>query len=115
MIDMNKKYKYRNGEPARILCVDRPGGYYNTVVSMENFGEIHTHKLGTGMVYVGMESPFDPIEVKEEKTLWLNIYPEFRNGCGVCPSLTKEYAEANATATRVARIKITFVEGQFDE
>lgn len=42
MIEMNKEYLYRNGEKARILCVDRPSEIF-PVVSMNENGAIMTH------------------------------------------------------------------------
>lgn len=36
MIDMNKTYRYRNGQPARVLCVNRPDA--QPVVSMAKNG-----------------------------------------------------------------------------
>lgn len=42
-IDLNKKYTYRNGEPARILCVDAPGEW--PVIAMCDTGEVTQHDL----------------------------------------------------------------------
>jgi hypothetical protein len=44
MIDINKIYRYRNGEEARILCVDRPHEIC-PVVSMRSNGHIHSHTI----------------------------------------------------------------------
>lgn len=43
MIDINKKYKYRDGSPARILCVDRPGDAGKPVISMDEIGAVWAH------------------------------------------------------------------------
>jgi len=42
MITMDKQYRYRNGEPARVLCVDRPNDW--SVVSMSDTGVLHLHQ-----------------------------------------------------------------------
>lgn len=42
MIEMTKKYRYASGEPARILCVDRPGPSY-PVLSMADNGTLYAH------------------------------------------------------------------------
>lgn len=41
MISMDKKYRYRNGEPARILCIDANGRY--PVVSLNEEGSVIFH------------------------------------------------------------------------
>jgi hypothetical protein len=73
-IDINKVYKYRNGEPARILCVDAPTDNDSPVVSLSNTGYLTCHNA-TGMACFLGESEYDLIEVKEEKTLefWVAI------------------------------------------
>ena len=43
MIQMDKKYRYRNGGPATILTVNRPTSMSMCVVSMDEKGHLHTH------------------------------------------------------------------------
>lgn len=40
-IDMTKKYVYRNGQPARVLCIDVKG--YQPVVSTTENGAVFCH------------------------------------------------------------------------
>lgn len=93
MIDITKKYKYRNGEPARILCVDRPSDNY-PIVSMDNIGNTFTHAADGRLDRGAAWNSLDLIEVKEkaqcphcgqemekpsqQKTLefWVNIHGE---------------------------------------
>jgi hypothetical protein len=44
MIDINKTYRYRNGEDARILCVDRPNSNY-PVLALRESGIITIHDI----------------------------------------------------------------------
>ena len=43
MIQMDKKYRYRNGGRATILTVNRPTSMSMYVVSMDEKGHLHTH------------------------------------------------------------------------
>jgi len=61
MIDIDKKYMYRNGEIARILCVDRPFGDNLPVLSMRPNGAIVQSQIdGKSQCWQG---EFDLIEV----------------------------------------------------
>lgn len=69
MIEMGKKYRYKNGEKAIILTVNRPQKY--SVISMNSVGEILSHKEdGTSGVH-GMNwdlvevSPYEDFKIDE--------------------------------------------------
>ena len=78
-IDINKKYRYRNGKPARIVCVDAEGD--RPVVSL-NGKNSYAHKhYENGRYYeTGEECQFDLIEISEPREIWVN---ELANGCSV--------------------------------
>ena len=61
MIAMDKQYRYRNGEPARVLCVDRPNDW--TVVSMGDTGSLHLHQNDGRSSMMKTEHVRDLIEV----------------------------------------------------
>lgn len=63
-IDINKKYRYRNGEPARIVCVDAPGTF--PVIAIGEDGDPTTHHED-GKFYGSTEAEFDLIEVREPR------------------------------------------------
>ena len=70
-IDINKTYRYRNGQPARVLCVDAGGG--QPVVSVTDDGQIRRHEQD-GRYYPDREpTPKDLFEVREprEFRLWV--------------------------------------------
>lgn len=107
MIDMNKKYVYSDdNRPARILCIDGPN-QEAPVIAIDRWGAItHHDKDGLGAI-----SKFSSlIEVKEKKVIWLNIYDAGVSDCWI----TKVYADRNGKG-RIARIKVEYYEGQFDE
>jgi len=72
-IDMSKKYRYVDGTPCRVLCVDRKGAVHPAVLSMseldgslwmhDEFGcHVGTPTTGRALVEVG---PYDHLEVDD--------------------------------------------------
>ena len=117
MIDINKKYRYRNGEEARILCVDRPVNICK-VISMGESGAIVYHD-SDGHSGHGMNE-YDLIEVKEKKEQWLNIYRYDGEYYGYSQdtlqgALSDHEKVMSNEGTLLARVKVTYDEGQFDE
>jgi len=114
MIDINKKYRFRNGEDARILCVDSGDENYPVIaLTREGQTSLHTKSgaLWNALWIIEGQHIWDLVEVKEKKTLWVNILP---SGVGYAYLCMSE-ADYQATKHRVARIKVTYEEGQFDE
>lgn len=70
-ISMEKKYRYRNGTDARILCVDCPHLTY-PVISLNQHGCVVRH-LDNGESSVD-GGGLDLIEIKPKIEGWLNIY-----------------------------------------
>lgn len=111
-IDMNKKYKTRDGRDVRILCTDANHKLYPVVgiVEMEGisypsswtrFGKLDTQSYE--------KSNEDLIEVKEKETLWLKIYEN------ECVRRFGNLYSAKADKNAIARIKVEYEERQFDE
>jgi hypothetical protein len=75
---MDKKYIYRNGEPARILCIDRNDSNY-PVVTESSDGYIRTH-TATGRQRHDrlLESAHDLIEARPKVRVdfWVNVYED---------------------------------------
>lgn len=67
MIDINKKYRYRNGEPARVLCTDGSRNMF-PVVSISKSGGLHVHTLEGGRVSYDQnyDHEYDLIEITLE-------------------------------------------------
>lgn len=103
-IRMDKKYTYRNGEVARIICIDAPHSSW-PVIALDTSGIITRH---TDMGISNKDLIYDLIEVKEKKVLWLNVYED--TGYSL-----KKFADGMAMDGRLARIKVEYEEGQFDE
>lgn len=106
-ISMDKKYRYRRGGPARILCIDRPKEQC-PVLSMDEFGTLHCHYYN-GKIYNDQLCEFDLIAEKD--VLWVNVY-----GNGSTWTNRSKIEDGDPSSKgRIARIKVEYVEGQFDE
>ena len=73
-ITMDKKYTYRNGQSARILCLDRNYKHLN-IVSMGLDGIITVHEQNGR----GVERQWDLIEVwqpQDKEPVWAWDYPD---------------------------------------
>jgi hypothetical protein len=70
-IDINKKYRTRNGTAARILCVDAPTKA-EPVISMDEDGLIRRHKPD-GEYYNDGTSSLDLIEVREPREGFVSV------------------------------------------
>lgn len=69
MISMDKKYKYRNGEPARILCIDSGDENWPVISLTKNSGVMFHQPNGE---FEAMESSRDLIECSK--------YDDFKDG-----------------------------------
>ena len=108
MIDINKKYKTRDGCDVRILCTDKVSKKFPVValVRLAEYEEVRTYTK-EGSHLSNYESESDLIEVKEKQVGWINIY----NDGGVLHK-TKEEADIKGAGSRIACIKIEFEEGE---
>ena len=112
MIDINKKYRYRNGKEARILCVD--GGDENyPVIALTREGQTSRHTKSGALCNIEGQHIWDLVEVKEKNVLWLNVYNSPFEGFIY---REKECADDESyDEERIARIKVEYEKGQFDE
>lgn len=104
MIDITKIYKYRNGEPARVLCVDALGP--QPVISVDTNGNPSTHCADGKWNTFDTPHSRDLIEVREPRVIWVNEYPE-----GLCEGghfKTAEKAVVSSASNLIATRK--FVE-----
>jgi hypothetical protein len=107
VIDINKKYRTRDGREVRIYALD--GGdlvefktVHGAILSGENW-VFSIWNAKTGTCYAGSkETNIDLIEVKPriKRTMWLNLYAREDR-----PS-TKEEADKHAFDTRLACVKV---------
>ena len=113
MIDINKKYRTRDGREVRIYATD--GGGRNPVHGSikEEDGWIFQVWPKSGRYFEDDDEDYriDLIEVRprHKRTLWVNVYDDT---CRTADS--KQSADAYATANRIACIKVEldFEEGQ---
>jgi len=111
MIEINKKYRYRNGEPARIICVDRPHEKFK-VISMSDSGRLEFHDEDGLCDFSNFNHLYDLIEVKNKKVLWLNVYHDLEDVYAHERMISADY---DPKENRISRIKVEYEEGQFDE
>lgn len=109
MIDINKKYRTRDGREVRIYAVD--------VDNLDNVHGAYLHKEGKWMVaswgwggarHDAEETPMDLIEVKPriKRTLWVCVYPDELTWLGV-----EGYAIGDGCLARV-KVEIDCEEGE---
>ena len=102
MISMDKKYKYRNGESARILCVDRQcpsrSGQpaYAPVISLSESGSVMSH-MADGTSVGGFGPTYDLIEVKPKIRVTAQLFV-FRSD-GII------YTRINMSSTQIDRME----------
>ena len=114
MIDINKKYRTRDGREVRIYATDGRGEFQIHGAIKTDIGWSCSEWKLNGQSYANRSGPNDLIEVRPRHTLplWLNIYPD---GV-VCHWATKKEADAMADGVykRIACIKVDldFEEGE---
>lgn len=115
-IEMGKEYQTRDGRKVRILCVDGPNDVYPVVGFIESSGPQTWAPDGAFRVSAGARGcDQDLVPVPVTNTVYVNVYrgttPTFG---GTYPSRA-ECDQAGTSSGRVACVKVTYTEGQFDE
>ena len=112
MISMNKKYQTRDGRPVEIVTTsarDSPKwpvmGYIGDWTAFSFWSPEGIYDVN------GRRSNLDLVEAKPKRALWLNVYPKDE----VHAHESREDADECAGARRIARLKVEFDEGRFDE
>ena len=99
--DPTKPVRYRNGKPARILCVDRPHPYC-PIVSMDDVGGLlHHYRDGRTLPEQDKQgTPWDLVNIPEEREVefWVNVYRDRI----ASPCLSKNQADGYADTGRIA-------------
>jgi len=112
MIDMRKKYQTRSGLPVEIVTTSARGSPEWPVMGYVSDWKQFSFWSPDGLFDVnGARSNLDLVEVTPERVMWLNTYPNDY----VYMYRSREEADANSAADRIARLKVEFREGQFDE
>jgi hypothetical protein len=114
MIDINKKYRLRNGWEARIYATDGSDYSFCSVHAAYKHPE-HGWVVGNwhsngSWLFGGINHDYDLVEVKPriKRTFWLNVYP-----ARLLAYSTKNAADYNANKDRIAcvRVEIDVEEG----
>ena len=112
MIDINKKYQTRGGRPVEIVTTRARNSPKRPVIGYVGDDVDFTFWSHEGVYDVyGGSSYLDLVEVTPKHVMWLNVY---QGGNGVVHE-SREDADEGSMENRIARLKIQFEEGQFDE
>jgi hypothetical protein len=111
--EVGKYYKRGDGELIRVVCVDAPGWY--PVVGVGESGDVETFTAEGRHNFKARLASADliptPTEPKKKGVVWVNVYDDGTRA-GVCQTLQDadmwlKYA--------IARIRVEWEEGRFDE
>jgi hypothetical protein len=122
-IDLTKTYKTSNGYDVKLLGAipDKEAEYGRGVIGVVYEGLTHPNWKPVAWDRFGFFAytpghPWDLVEVKKKQVRYININKDADgNLYKGCFHKTKTYADAVAPQSRIACVKIEFVEGQFDE
>ena len=115
----NRKYVTQDGRPARIICVDAK---YHTnlcdfpivaLVQDINCNELPHAYNKYGSYGAVINHALDLQDAPEEHTVWVNVYHDRGTWGRVFNS--KYDVDSFAVEGRIARVKVTYKEGQMDE
>lgn len=108
--DPTKPVQTRDGRSARIICTDRDSIYPIVALVRELNGEesvsFHTNN-GRVTPHYGGPSRVDLINVPEKHVRWVNFFPR---DAEVYDS--REEADEDATAERIACVRVEFKDGE---
>ena len=83
MIDINKKYRTRDGREVRIYATDGggPQPVHGAISGLNFWSTANWSKNGSYTVVYGQEHDNDLIEVRprHKRTLWINVYADNTN------------------------------------
>ena len=114
-IQMGKEYQTRDGRPVRVLAVDVKNDIYPVLALITRDGR----EASEGFTAEGFlwhtrdESPSDLIPVPQKHVRWVNFYNDTDFAGSVY--FSKKEADSRAAKRRIARVRVEFEEGQFDE
>ncbi len=112
-LEVGKKYKGEDENLFEVLA-HNPHTLYYPFIGVGIIGGRPFSWTESGLESIGSVGKFDLIEeYKEPQTgeVWVNVY----EGKEFAQWSTRERADSYADSDRIARIKLTYTEGQFDE
>ena len=110
MIDINKKYRTREGDEVRIYALDGGGNYPVHGAYKDPMGWVSCSWMQEGFKAI-LEGPYDLIEVKPriQRTVWINIFP---SGMTMYPDKEKADHYAGFARTACVKVEIDCEEGE---
>ena len=123
-VDWSKPIQTRDGKKAELLKILKTNDPYPCIVAIEWKGNEEIIQVRKNGRYLGSncEDELDIINVPQKGELWVNIYKRSIDEgyfCGVGHKTKEESEKCKEVpfdgAICIARIKVEFEEGQFDE
>ena len=109
MIDINKKYKTKNGYSVEILKVGLKGRDFSVVVisTGDDGNENCCFYTSEGYYFTHKRSEWDLVEVKPmiKQGVWLNVYNTYDTYCATYNS--KDDADTYSRTNRLACVKVS--------
>lgn len=107
MIDINKRYRTRDGREVRIYAVDGGGGMPVHGAVLARSGEWLTERWSAGGEWSPQDcaaTPYDLIEVKPRihREVWVNVYPDKMGA----PNVNKAYVDRHREEDCIACVKL---------
>ena len=112
MIDFNKPVQTRDGREVRVLCTDGPYKDYPVVGYVISEVVVFQSWCISGARWPTTPSSHDDlINVPDTRVVWVNVHPVDKTTFHA----TREIADSWAEPDRLARIRVPYTVGQFDE
>lgn len=108
--DPTKPVQTRDGRRARIICTDRDSIYSIVALVREPNGEESVSsytKYGRSIPHYGGTSSKDLINIPVRRAAWVNFFPRDAEVYG-----SREEADEDATAERIACVRVEFEDGE---
>lgn len=107
-IERDKFYIDGRGEKIRVVCIDASPEF--PIIGVDSAGDTLTY-TAEGRLYSDQSSGYDLVrEVKEKQVRYINIYPN-----NEISHNSRQTADDCAIHGRLARIRVEYEEGQFDD
>jgi len=110
MIDINKKYRTRNGREVRIYATDGAKVKVHGAILTDEGWE-HRTWMSNGCIVLCQEHDYDLIEVRprHKRTVWVNLYDDSKPTLHLSRELADQYC---LDRTACIKVELDFEEGE---
>lgn len=107
MIDINKKYRTRDGRPVELLTTNARGAW-PVIGHIGDENQVFRWAIDGAFCGTSPIRTLDLVEVKPKRVMWFNVY----HGGEVHAHDSREDADGGSGDNRIACLKIEFEEGE---